>query len=410
MKAELLYFLKCFEKAENKNCSSINLVPSENRLSPLASRVLSSDFYNRYFFNDQLRSDFWEFRGGQEIGHVERDFIIPALQRLSGAEFVNIRSISGMNAMALVISAFGGQLGNTVVSISSSSGGHFATQSLIARLGYKSKAIHISEGIVDKSELEQILISDTVSLVYVDLQNSLDVLDVGAFAEVIKVCSPSTLLHIDASHTLGLILGKTIPNPLICGANSFGGSTHKTFPGPQKGVIFCNCSNLFQALQEAQFDMVSSHHFAETIALGIAALEFEYFGSAYASQVVSNAKTLSYELAKLGFNVSGKPPNFTNTHQVWLQADNSILTDEIAQRLFSQGIRVNLQSDLPGLVGKSFRLGTNEVTFEGATEESMVLIAKAFAAAREDRADVIENWSAVVRSSFKPPFYFVDLE
>lgn len=407
--SKLMCFLDKLNEAEVNSQSSINLVPSENKLSPLAKTPLSYDFYNRYFFNEKLDPDFWEFRGGQEIGHFEKDFIIPALQRLSKAKFVNIRSISGMSAMSLVVSGFGGKRGNTVVSVSQSSGGHFATQSLISRLGYEPKAVRVNKGKVEESELKEILLNNQVGLIYVDLQNSLSALNIESFSQSIQKYSPSTLLHIDASHTLGLIFGKVMANPLECGADSFGGSTHKSFPGPHKGVIFCNKSNLFDSLQKAQFDMISSHHFAETLSLGIAALEFEYFGKAYALQVVKNAQTLSRELKKLRFDVSGEEPNHTETHQVWLKTGESHKTNQISRNLFNMGIRANIQSDLPGLPGQAFRLGTNEITFEGATEESMVLIAKAFAAARENKTILPDKYCAKsVRKTFKSPFHYIN--
>lgn len=50
--------------------------------------------------------------------------------------------------------------------------------------------------------------------------------------------------------------------------------------------------------------------------------------------------------------------------------------------LAQAGVRVNVQTDMPGFADPIFRLGSAEVTLEGASEESVTLIAEAFAAAR----------------------------
>ena len=176
--SSLWALLSQIDHASQQNRYAINLVPSENRLSPLAHSVLSSDFYNRYFFNDQLKPDFWEFRGGQLVGNIEKDFTIPTLQRLASAQYANIRPISGLNTSLMVISAYAGTPGNMVISVSQESGGHFAMRNLTERLGYRSKQIAINKGKGDSAELEKLLTENQVALVYVDLQNTLHHLDV----------------------------------------------------------------------------------------------------------------------------------------------------------------------------------------------------------------------------------------
>jgi glycine hydroxymethyltransferase len=406
---ELSALIAQLHKANDQNRYSLNLVPSENRLSPLSQFALSSDFYNRYFFNEMLKPDFWEFRGGQLVGNFEREFTIPALRRLANAQHVCVRPISGLNTSLIVLSAYAGAQGSTVVSISPESGGHYAMQSIIRRLGYVPKVINIKNGKADSAELQQVLTQNKVALVYVDFQNSLFPLDTYSFSSIVKKYSPSTILHVDASHMMGLILGKAHENPLDFGADSFGGSTHKSFPGPHKGVVFSNRLELAEALESAHFDLVSSHHFAETIALGISAMEFEYFGKAYAPAVIANAQMLAQELSANGFNVQGNPPNYTWTHQVWFSCGNLDDTSRISQCLFEAGIRANFQKNLPGMPENSFRIGTNEITFEGATKESMVGLAKAFCCARDMNKVPAEYSAQSIRQTFKKPFYFSDM-
>lgn len=383
--------------------SRINLVPSEARMSPLARAPLASDLYSRYFFNEHADPDFWQFRGGQHVGHLEHELTIPALRRLSGAAHVNIRPLSGLNAMLLIVSALGGPIGSRVVCISNATGGHPATTSLIGRLGRVAVPVSVRHGRVDDDELQSALAAGDVSLVYLDLQNTLVELDVRSVRNVVADVSPQTLLHADSSHTLGLILGGVHATPLSAGADSFGGSTHKSFPGPQKGAVFTDDESIANKLRSAQFDLVSSHHFAETLALGLAAAEFEVFGAEYAKAVILNAQTLARGLAKRGFEVAGNPPRFTRTHQVWMTVGDIARVTRIGERLFRAGIAANVQDDLPGLPGAVFRLGVNESTFEGAGPETMEVIADAFG---EAVAGEVRTSAAEIRSTFGRPFYF----
>ncbi|HET6213838.1 MAG TPA: hypothetical protein VFE14_13320 [Micromonosporaceae bacterium] len=394
-------------QAHAMSSSAINLVPSETRLSPLAATALRSDFYNRYFFNEALDPGFWQFRGGQPACHFETDIALPSLQRLARASHVNLRPISGMSAMLIAMSGLGGPPGGMVVSISQQSGGHYATTSVARRLGFSSATVSIARGVVDQAELRTVLADHRPALVYLDLQNSRHVLDVAAVAAAVAETSPSTLLHVDCSHTLGLVLGGALPNPLDLGADAIGGSTHKTFPGPHKGVLFTRRADLAERLHDAQFTLLSSHHFAETIALGLAAVEFEHFGPGYAQRVLDNARVFEAALTADGFDTA-TGGQATQTHQVWVRAGDAERTDTLAETLYHAGVRVNVQLDLPGLPGPALRLGVNEITFEGAGPVAMGRLAAAFGYARHGRMAELLRAVSDTRAAMDRPCYFTD--
>jgi glycine hydroxymethyltransferase len=386
---------------------ALNLVPSENRMSPLAQRALSTDFYNRYFFNDALRSDFWEFRGGEDIAAFERDLVIPSLRTMASPGldsdvYVNIRPISGLSAMLMAVSALAGAPGGPVAHLARSDGGHFATESLIGRMGYAPRAVRFNRGRPVESSFHAALNDGKVRLLYLDFQNFICEVDVAGAVALARSIQPDLRIHVDASHTLGLIFGGVLANPLAAGADSFGGSTHKTFPGPQKGVLFTQDADVAEAFLHAQFDFVSSHHFAETLALGFAALEFQYFRHAYARQVVANAKALAAELIGRGFAVHDA--ELIAAHQVWMPLSPADSVWEYTQVLKSSGIRLNVQTDLPGVPGPCVRLGTNEITFLGAGADSMPLLADAFADAR-DLGACKPGASETIWQSFGDPYF-----
>lgn len=392
------------EKAE----FAVNLVPSENKLSPLAQLPLSTDYYNRYFFNDALDPEFWQFRGGQEVAQMETELTLGHLSQLSRAPYVNGRPISGLSAMTIAMAGLGGKPGGMVVSIDPAYGGHYATASMARRLGFDSATVPVVRGCVDEQRLGQVLDARKPEVVYLDLQNSRHELDVTGVAELIRTHSPRTLLHVDCSHTMGLVLGGALANPLDTGADTMGGSMHKTFPGPHKGVLFTRNLELHQRMKDAQFTMLSSHHFAETLALGLAAAEFRHFGQSYAGQMINNARLFSKLLMDDGFDVAAdEDGHTTSTHQVWVKIGDAEQTDLFSKSLYDHGIRANVQLDLPNLPGPVLRLGVNELTFIGGREAAIQALAKEFGNARAGvRRD--GGGGRRVREQCGSPFYFVE--
>src|SRR5207253_619977 len=54
--------------------------------------------------------------------------------------------------------------------------------------------------------------------------------------EIREALGPEAIIIYDASHTMGLIMGQEFQAPLREGADVLCGNTHKTLPGPQKGL------------------------------------------------------------------------------------------------------------------------------------------------------------------------------
>jgi glycine/serine hydroxymethyltransferase len=396
------------ELAHEVNRASINLVPSENRISPLVERSMRLDFYNRYFFNDDLAAEGWWYRGGESVGDIQSRTGTAALARLAGAEHVNVRPVSGMTAMLVVLLGLGGPAGSAVVSVEAVSGGHYATAALIERIGRKSRAVGQHAGHIDTDALRKVLTGEDVPLVYLDLQNTLHELDVRQVVDVVREYSPGTRVHVDCSHTLGLILGGAHANPLDAGADSMGGSTHKSFPGPQKGVLFTRDAQVAEDLRGAQYHSISSHHFAATLGLSVAAAEYEVFGQAYAAQVLRNAEALGTALERLGFEPIKERSVITRTHQLWLSIGTDEQVTEFSATLALAGIRANLLPDIPGATGLAMRLGVNEITFEGADDQSMAELADIFALVRDGHIDQAVKMRVDLRRGFGEPYYFQD--
>jgi glycine hydroxymethyltransferase len=183
----------------------------------------------------------------------------------------------------------------------------------------------------------------------------------------------------DASHVLGLISGGVFQDPLREGADFISSSTHKTFPGPQGGVIMGNPTSprLGKAVKKIQFAVfplsASSTHLGRLPALGVAALEMKLFGAELAKQIVKNAQTAGQYLFENGVKVLAEKKGFTRSHQLAVDIRSFGGGKKIAQDLEDANIILNKnllpyddqssKDDPSGL-----RIGFQDVTRRGFRE------------------------------------------
>ncbi len=186
------------------------------------------------------------------------------------------------------------------------------------------------------------------------------------------------VLVYDAAMVLGLILGGHFQNPLAGGANVVTASTHKTFPGPQGGILFGK-GEFGDRIEEASRSCFSNFHPHRILGVAVALAEMEAFGDTYAAQTVANAKTLASALCAKGMDVLCEGSGFTQTHQV--VADCSAIGGaEKASAVLSQANIITSPFQIPRDDGtdnvSGLVLGTAEVTRLGMGESEMVEIAR----------------------------------
>jgi glycine hydroxymethyltransferase len=172
---------------------------------------------------------------------------------------------------------------------------------------------------------------------------------------------------------LGLIAGGRFQNPLTEGAHIVFGSSHKTLPGPQGGLIFSNNANWMDMVSDAVYPaLVTNHHPFRLPALGMALLEMKKWGSAYAEQIVVNAQQLAAEILSKGVEVvSSRDGRFTESHTILIKAHRFGSAREVAERLERANIIVN-SCVLPEQLGlEGIRIGVQEITRLGAKTGDM---------------------------------------
>lgn len=170
----------------------------------------------------------------------------------------------------------------------------------------------------------------------------------------------------DGSHVLGLIAGEQFQDPLREGAQVLFGSTHKSFFGPQGGIILANKDPGELLKQKIYPAFVDNAHWNRIAALTLSLAEMKKFGKAYAKQIINNSKTLAKTLHDHGFPVICSHLGFTQSHQVILDYQNNQKAQNVATKLQ----RANIITD------RAIRIGTCETTRRGMKQPEMQRIAE----------------------------------
>jgi len=200
---------------------------------------------------------------------------------------------------------------------------------------------------------------------------------------VAEVCKEKQILVIyDGAHVLGLIAGRQFQDPLAEGADVLMGSTHKTYFGPQRGVVLSTLPDAaWKKVDRAVFPGMTSNHHLDTLPpLLVATLEFQAFGEAYAKQVVTNARALAKALVAKGFAVDGADFGYTHSHQVAVNVGAQGGGKKASEVLKTNDIICNMNL-LPSEQGRSpldpggIRIGVQEMTRIGMKEPEMEAIA-----------------------------------
>jgi len=388
--------------------STLNLIASENRMSPLARALLASDFNHRYAEGDPFNR---EYQGTGFIDLVE-DACVKLASKVFKARFVDVRPISGAIANLAVFYALA-KPGDSMMALSIPEGGHVSCEE-VGAAGCRGLRVHHlpfsrEDLTIDVDRLAELV--DRVRPRIVTLGGSL-ILFPHPVKEVKELVEPyGGVVHYDTAHVLGLMAGGMFQDPLAEGADVVSSSTHKTLPGPQGGMVLTNDEEVFKRVRRAVFPgLVSNHHLARLPSLAITLAEMELYGQAYARQVVRNAKALAKALSDHGFKVLGSHRGFTESHQVALDVSGLGGGAVVAERLERANIIVNrnlLPWDPIERVHNpsGIRLGTQEVTRLGMREAEMeraaelihraVLKGEDPEALREEVRRLVEDFSTV---------------
>ncbi len=391
---------------------TFNLIPSESTPSLLVRLLTISDPSGRYAEHRLMKafreSDVFYYQGTKLIGEVE-GLLADELRRFIGCSEVETRVVSGQMANTAVFSGIVDYLNRLdrrteprrirkVMNHHIGRGGHLSAQPMGALKDYvaidpttERPAVVpfpvMKEDLyrIDLLKTKEFLEEHKPELIILGKSMVLYKEPLKEISEMIASINPKPILLYDMAHVLGLI-GPYFQEPFKEGADIVTGSTHKTFFGPQRGVISSNmsqeteCAELWEAIVRRVFPgSVSNHHLGTMVGLLLAAYEMNSFKLDYQKAVIANAKAFARFLKEKGLAVEGDPElGHTETHQVIIRVGYG-KGPLMAERLEENNIIVNYQSapdDEAFTAASCLRMGVQEMTRFEMKEDDFAQLAE----------------------------------
>jgi len=383
---------------------TINLIPSENVTSEPVRRILGSDLGHRYTlpWGKEWHGYVIEnsYRGTKYLDEIEA--LGERLAReVFRARHATLKPLSGHLAGMMLLSSVCAR-GDRILVLDSRVGGYdgYMPEYMPAMLGLQVDFLPFdeSEWTVEPRAAAEKIVAVKPKLVLVGGSFIVFPHNLRALR---KACDEvGAVLAYDGSHVLGLIAGGAFQDPLREGADVLLGSTHKSFFGPQGGLLLTDRDDLFASMTERfTWRVADNAHWNRIAATAQALLETKAFGKDYAKQVVRNAQALARELEKRDLPVKFAHRGYTKSHQVHLLEAGLMKRWGIDPNEFSVRLERN---DI--IVDSVARIGANEVTRMGATEPAMERIADLIA--RAAKGEDVRDGVAGVRKDLSLRFVF----
>ena len=384
----------------NRQRQNIELIASENIVSPAVMAAMGSILTNKYA--EGLPGK--RYYGGCVYVDEVENIAIERACKLFGAKYANVQPHSGAQANLAVYFALL-DLGDTVMGMDLSQGGHLTHGSPVNMSGKNYNFVSYgvnADGVIDYVELEKQVKKVRPKLIVAGASAYPRAIDFEKLAEIAH--GYGAMLMVDMAHIAGLVAGGQHQSPVPY-ADVVTTTTHKTLRGPRGGLILTNNEYLIKRINSAIFPGTQGGPLEHVIAAKAVcfgeALKPEF--KEYARKIVENAKALEAELTARGVKlVSGG----TDNHLLLIDlTDEECTGKELEHNLDEVHITAN-KNTVPGekrspFVTSGVRIGTPAVTTRGMGVEEMKIIADCiadcifdFAAKKDDIAKRVADLTA----------------
>ena len=377
---ELVNITESFTTYYNR---TLPLCAAENVISDFGNMPLSMGFQERYIVGNT-------YSYLEDNNFIGSNYLLPFYEMISeecreifNAKYTDARTLTGMNCLMVVLMSLA-KIGDSIMILSSQSGGHASVKPICERLGLKVSDVpyDFQNFDLDYEKLNHRLKEGQID--YILLAPS----DIISPLEVNRIELGNTVLLYDVSQMLGLIGAGVIENPLAGIKNivMFGG-THKTFPGPACGLIMTNNDELHAKLETTINPIYIRHtQMHQKVSLLFTLIEFENFGQAYQEHIVTLANELGKNLKELGMDIAMKEGTYSKTHQVFIRTDKNTM-NRIFENSLKYGITLN-KKNKELFSGSGIRLGTQEIARYNWPVESMKDVAQIIQLISEETVNV----------------------
>lgn len=359
---------------EKRQVDNLELIASENIISPRVREVNASVLTNKYAEGYPEKR---YYSGCQNVDITEQ-IAIDRAKKLFNAEHANVQPHSGSQAnMAVLFNLL--KAGDTILGMDLSNGGHLTHGAKVNFSGFLFNSefytIDPKTHLIDYDYLLDIAKQKKPKLIIAGASAYPRVIDFKSFKEIAD--KVGAYLLSDIAHIAGLVVTKHHPSPI--GYSHFTTTTtHKTLRGPRGGLILCNQEGA-KKINSKIFPGIQGGPLCHTIAAKAVAFKeaLQPSFTKYIDQVIKNAKKLAESLLEKGYQLVS---NGTDNHLLLLDLSNTEISGKDAADVLDRcHITVN-KNTVPNekrspMVTSGIRLGTPALTTRGMKEPEMVQIA-----------------------------------
>jgi glycine hydroxymethyltransferase len=399
-----LEIAKIIEKESVRQEYGLNLIASENTVSPAVMEAQGSILTNKYAEGYPSR----RYYGGCEFVDQAEELAIERVKRLFGVEYANVQPHSGSQANMGVYFGFLNP-GDRVLAMDLSHGGHLTHGAKVSFSGklYDFSHYGLSQDtqMIDLNQVETLAKKNKPKMIVAGASAYPRIIDFKGFSEI--AASVGAIFMVDMAHIAGLVAGGVHPSP-VGFADVITSTTHKTLRGPRGGLILSSekygkqiGSQIFPGIQGGPLmHVIAAKAVAFKEALAPTFVEYQ-------KQVIKNGAVLATVLMERGYKLIS---NGTDNHLVLVDfSQRDISGKEAEERLGRANITVN-KNTVPNetrspFVTSGIRIGVPLVTSRGMGQEAVQKIGQYICDILDDEANVEPTAAKVKDLCSQYPLY-----
>ena len=383
---------KLIEKEALRQSENIELIASENFVSPMVLEAMGSCLTNKYaegYPAERSSGNKGRYYGGCEVVNEIEEYCCNLWRKVFNTNYhVNVQPHSGSQANACAYAAVLNP-GDTILAMNLNNGGHLSHGSSVNFSGklYDVKFYDVDEnGFIDYEDIENKIRYYRPKLVLAGASAYSRIIDFERIYKIIQSIKLDNFIAfdrdycpyfmVDMAHIAGLVAAGEHPSPFGF-ADIITTTTHKTLRGPRGGLIFCK-PELAKKIDSAVFPGNQGgplmHVIAAKAVCAEEAMTDEY--KEYIRNVVKNCKAMAEEFINLGYDVvTGGTDNhlflldFSRTHP---HLTGKMVQDELDKYKITANKNCVPNEKRSPAQTSGLRIGTAAMTTKGWDESDFI--------------------------------------